>query len=72
VALVGGDLTTLEGVVRAAFRPDVVLAGGPAGATEPPLLDARTEVGGEPAAYVCEGFTCNLPITDPDELRREL
>jgi uncharacterized protein YyaL (SSP411 family) len=72
VALVGGDLSTLEGVVRAAFRPNVVLAGGPAGAVEPPLLDARTEIGGEPAAYVCEGFTCNLPVTDPDALRRDL
>jgi len=72
VALVGGDLTTLEGIVRAAFRPNIVLAGGPAGATEPPLLDARTEIGGEPAAYVCEGFTCNLPVTDPAALEREL
>src|SRR6185312_14347416 len=62
VALVGGDLSTLEGVVRATFRPNVVVAAGPAGATEPPLLDARTEIGGEPAAYVCEGFTCNLPV----------
>jgi uncharacterized protein YyaL (SSP411 family) len=72
VALVGGDLTALEGVVRPAFRPNLVLAGGPAGATEPPLLDARTEIGGEPAAYVCEGFTCNLPVTDPAALEREL
>jgi uncharacterized protein len=72
VAIVGGDLTTLEGIVRAAFRPNVVLAGGPAGATEPPLLDARTEIGGEPAAYVCEGFTCNLPVTDPAALEKEL
>jgi uncharacterized protein YyaL (SSP411 family) len=72
VALVGGALSTLEGVVRAAFRPNVVLAGGPAGATEPPLLDARTEIGGEPAAYVCEGFVCNLPVTDPEALEREL
>jgi uncharacterized protein YyaL (SSP411 family) len=72
VALVGAHLTTLESIVRAAFRPHVVLAGGPAGATEPPLLDARTEVGGEPAAYVCEGFTCNLPVTDPAALEREL
>ncbi|HEX4307839.1 MAG TPA: thioredoxin domain-containing protein [Solirubrobacterales bacterium] len=72
VALVGTDLTTLEGVVRAAFRPHVVLAGGPAGAVEPPLLDARTEIGGEPAAYVCEGFVCNLPVTDPAALEREL
>jgi uncharacterized protein len=72
VALVGGNLSTLEGVVRAAFRPNVVLAGGPAGAVEPPLLDARTEIGGEPAAYVCEGFTCNLPVTDPAALEKEL
>jgi uncharacterized protein len=72
VALVGGDLGALEAVVRAAFRPNVVLAGGPAGATEPPLLDARTEIGGEPAAYVCEGFTCNLPVTDPAALKSEL
>jgi uncharacterized protein YyaL (SSP411 family) len=72
VALVGSELSTLEGVVRAAFRPNVVVAGGPAGATEPPLLDARTEIGGEPAAYVCEGFTCNLPVTDPAALEREL
>jgi uncharacterized protein YyaL (SSP411 family) len=72
VALVGGDLGPLTGVVRSAFRPHVVLAAGPAGATEPPLLDARIEVGGEPAAYVCEGFTCNLPVTDPAALEREL
>jgi hypothetical protein len=72
VALVGGDLTTLEGVVRAAFRPNLVVAAGPAGATEPPLLDARTEIGGEPAAYVCEGFACNLPVTDPAALEKEL
>ncbi|MBS1679583.1 MAG: thioredoxin domain-containing protein [Actinobacteria bacterium] len=72
VALVGGDLATLERVVRAAFRPNLVLAGGPAGAVEPPLLDARTEIGGEPAAYVCEGFSCNLPVTDPAALEREL
>jgi hypothetical protein len=72
VALVGGDLSTLEAVVRAAFRPNVVVAAGPAGAVEPPLLDARTEIGGEPAAYVCEGFTCQLPLTDPAALEREL
>jgi uncharacterized protein YyaL (SSP411 family) len=72
VALVGGDLSALVAVVRSAFRPDVVVAGGPAGAVEPPLLDARTEVGGEAAAYVCEGFTCRLPVTDPAALEREL
>ncbi len=72
MALVGADPSALEAVVRADFRPNVVVAAGPAGATEPPLLDARTEVGGEPAAYVCEGFTCKLPVTDPEALGREL
>jgi hypothetical protein len=72
VALVGGDLSALTGIVRARFRPNVVVAAGPAGATEPPLLDSRTEIGGEPAAYVCEGFTCNLPVTDPAALENEL
>ncbi len=72
VALVGGDTSRLEAIVRDTFRPNLVVAAGPAGATEPPLLDARTEIGGEPAAYVCEGFTCNLPVTDPVALEREL
>ncbi len=72
VALVGRDFSVLESVVRSEFRPNVVVAAGPAGAVEPPLLDARTEIGGEPAAYVCEGFTCNLPVTDPAALAQEL
>jgi uncharacterized protein YyaL (SSP411 family) len=72
VALVGQDFSALEAIVRAEFRPNVVVAAGPAGAVEPPLLDARTEIGGEPAAYVCEGFTCNLPVTDPAALEKEL
>jgi uncharacterized protein len=29
-------------------------------------------VGGKPAAYVCEGPVCSLPITKPEELRRSL
>ncbi len=72
VALVGTDLTALEAVVRSTFRPNVVIAGGPAGSAEPPLLDSRTEVDGHPAAYVCEGFTCQLPVTDPEQLSRDL
>ncbi len=72
VGLVGTDTGALESVVRASFRPNLVLAAGPAGASEPPLLDTRTEVDGEPAAYVCEGFTCRLPVTDPVALEREL
>ena len=29
-------------------------------------IRAMTMVNGKPAAYVCENFTCNAPVTDPD------
>lgn len=34
-----------------------------------PLLMGRTPVDGAPAAYVCRGFVCERPVTDPDALR---
>jgi uncharacterized protein YyaL (SSP411 family) len=67
VALVGDDREPLERVVREAFRPHLVLAGGPDG--EVPLLAGREPVGGRAAAYVCERFACQRPVTEPDELR---
>jgi uncharacterized protein YyaL (SSP411 family) len=68
VALVGDDLRSLAGVVRAEFRPRLVLAGGPEGETTPPLLADRPTVAGEPAAYVCERFTCQAPVTTGTQL----
>ena len=66
VALAGDDLSALERVVRGAFRPHVVLAGGePDGV---PLMEGRAPVDGSPAAYVCELFACKAPVTDPAEL----
>jgi uncharacterized protein YyaL (SSP411 family) len=72
VALVGGDLSELAAVVRGKNRPHLVLAGGSEGGTEPPLLQGRTTVESKPAAYVCQNFTCQLPVTDPEELKRQL
>jgi uncharacterized protein YyaL (SSP411 family) len=68
VAIVGPDAAPLLRVVRSAFRPHVVLAG----ATEPsdavPLLAGRTPLAGRAAAYVCERFACQAPVTVPDAL----
>ena len=52
--------------MRGAFRPHVVLAGGPADGV--PLLAGREPVDGRAAAYVCEHFACLRPVTEPDEL----
>ena len=68
VALVGEDLAELAGVVRAGLRPHLVLAGGPAGSEQPPLLRQRPLVDGRDAAYVCERFSCRAPVTGPAEL----
>jgi uncharacterized protein len=69
VALVGDDLGPLARAVRSKLRPHLVLAGGPGrNETSVPLLAGRTPVGGRPAAYVCENFSCRMPVTDPTEL----
>jgi uncharacterized protein YyaL (SSP411 family) len=70
VALVGDDASALERVVRGAFRPHVVVAGGPADGV--PLLQDRGPVDGRAAAYVCERFACKAPVTEPQELERLL
>jgi uncharacterized protein YyaL (SSP411 family) len=73
VALVGPDRGPLERVVRGAFRPHIVLAGGArAHPAEPgvgvPLLDGRAPVDDRATAYVCEHFACRAPVTEPAEL----
>jgi hypothetical protein len=65
VAIVGPDAEPLVRTARTGLRPHLVLAGG---AGEVPLLTGRAPVDGRAAAYVCEHFTCQAPVTSADEL----
>jgi uncharacterized protein YyaL (SSP411 family) len=70
VAIVGPAAEALVRVIRDAYRPHLVLAGGaPDGV---PLLEGRSAVDGRAAAYVCEHFVCRAPVTTADELAAAL
>jgi uncharacterized protein YyaL (SSP411 family) len=72
VAIVGPEPGAQELVraVRDEFRPHVVLASGDGDGV--PLLEGRTPVDGTAAAYVCEHFVCEAPVTAADELAAAL
>jgi uncharacterized protein YyaL (SSP411 family) len=58
------------------YLPNVVLAASPPGdqaaAQLIPLLAGREPLNGKPSAYVCERFTCRLPVSDPEALAVQL
>ena len=72
VAIVGpqAEASALLRVVRGAYRPHLVLAAGAVDGV--PLLEGREPVDGHAAAYVCEHFACQAPVTSPDELASAL
>jgi len=74
VAVVGDpEDEATRALLRTAWRatsPGAVVAYGRYDADhDVPLLHDRPLVGGRPAAYVCRGFTCAAPVTDPEVLR---
>jgi uncharacterized protein YyaL (SSP411 family) len=65
----------LAACVAARYLPNVQLAvGAPDGDAvhRVPLLEGRTPIDGMAAAYVCERFTCRLPVTTPEALVAQL
>ena len=77
VAIVGDPTEratqALLGEVRSGFQPHQVVAlRADAVSSVVPLLAERIAVDGRPTAYVCRGFVCRLPVTDPEALRTQL
>jgi uncharacterized protein YyaL (SSP411 family) len=67
----GSDAQPLVRTVWDRFLPNRVLAGAPPGISSP-LLEGKTARGGVATAFVCEGYACRAPTTDPKELARLL
>ncbi|MGW0602856.1 thioredoxin domain-containing protein [Streptomyces sp. NPDC002640] len=72
VAVVGPrDADATRALHRTALlgtAPGAVVATGPEGGEEFPLLAGRPLTDGAPTAYVCRNFTCDAPTTDPGRL----
>jgi len=78
VAVVGDpgrdETQALLAEIRSSYRPDLIVALSPFPPPKdgPELLQNRPLKDGKPTVYVCEGFTCRLPVNTPAALRKEL
>jgi uncharacterized protein YyaL (SSP411 family) len=77
IALIGAPddegTRALLAAVHGGYLPRAVLAvaapGDAAALATVPLLEGRALLDGQPAAYVCQRFVCERPVTTPAELR---
>src|SRR4051812_10152895 len=77
VALVGNPrdagFAALERAAADEYVPSLILAGGTATSDSPiKLLNDRPLIDGSPTAYVCRGYTCDKPVTEPSALADRL
>ena len=74
--LASPDTQALVDVVYDSYLPNKVVAGrdpeDEEAAAFVPLLADRPTRDGRPTAYVCEGYACKNPTTDPEELAGQL
>jgi uncharacterized protein YyaL (SSP411 family) len=63
-------------VLRDDYTPTTVTLQRPPGDADitalAPFTESQTPVDGRAAAYVCEAFRCEAPVTDPAALREQL
>jgi len=77
VAIVGApdspQTAALLEVIQRGYYPNAIMAHAP-DETEafPPILSERTLIDGQPTAYVCRQFVCQLPVNTPEALRAQL
>jgi uncharacterized protein YyaL (SSP411 family) len=76
VAIVGdteaADFQALAHEIARHYLPTLVLAGGTAEDGDPALLSGRTARNGQATAYVCRGYACDEPVSDPVALGEQL
>ncbi|HKA63891.1 MAG TPA: thioredoxin domain-containing protein, partial [Methylomirabilota bacterium] len=68
-------LAPLVDTVFGRYQPNRVVVGAPEGSSAAagvPLLSARRAQNGQPTAYVCRHYVCQLPVTEPAALARQL
>ncbi len=63
-----GDSEELRRASLTGYRPNAVFAFSPEPTDAVPLLAGKSLLEDEPAAYVCERFACQRPVTTPGEL----
>ena len=75
IAVIGesGDPRTgdLHRLALLSTAPGAAVAVGPPGSSVPVLRD-RSLINGAPAVYICRHFTCDAPLTSPEEAARAL
>ena len=84
IAIVGaGDDPATRSLLDTVFQrylPNKVVVGSPDSSfdqfrkkgLEFPLLEGRELTDGQPTAYVCQNYACQLPVTEPEALARQL
>jgi uncharacterized protein len=74
IVILGEKGNALERELWRDYLPNkiVVLAENAENADFIPLLRERIRLGGKPTAFVCENFVCQKPVTNADDLRKQL
>jgi uncharacterized protein YyaL (SSP411 family) len=72
LAIVGENRAHLVDVFWSSYRPETVLAQADGPTSVIPLLEGRGGGSDVALAYVCRGFTCDLPTSDPTQLAEQL